>query len=69
MKISHWSFLREGCVCLPLLQPRDMRESEDLRSMASSALCVLWGVRLSQKNGCGVLYLGAAVFYFQEDLK
>ena len=32
-----------------------------------SALCVLWRVRLSQKNGCGTHDLGAAIFIFQEE--
>ena len=53
---------REGRVAVDL---STKHESEDLRNSSFSASCVLWEVRLSQKNGCGVLvFLGAAAKLF-----
>ena len=65
-KVSHWSF--SGKAAPAALSPRRAtHKSEDLRNALFSHIPRTYGmVRLSQKNGCGVIF-GAAAYLFQEE--
>ena len=54
-KVSHWNF-REGRAQAADVPSIETHESEDLRHGFSASLRVYGEVRLSQKNGCGVLF-------------